>query len=73
MSVSRRRLFGLLAGAAAAPMVKAAGPDLWLDGVPIYYDRFSDISYRGVHTLIPKLFWVANNGHVEHWPGPEGA
>lgn len=39
MSVSRRGLFGLLAGAAAAPLLKAAAPDLWLRGVPVYYGR----------------------------------
>lgn len=41
--MSRRRLFGLMAGAAAAPVVKAAAP-LTFQGVPIEFD--ASVSYE---------------------------
>lgn len=52
--VSRRGLFGLLAGAAAAPMMKAAVPDLMLGGTPIFYDW----------KLIPLDPWNEIRGYV---------
>jgi hypothetical protein len=69
-AVSRRTLFGLLAGAVVAPMVKA---DLMLGVTPIYYDRFSGLAYSGIETLLPRAvtYWEDINGKFRFWPEPE--
>ncbi len=63
--LSRRRLFGLLAGVAAAPMLKGAEP-LMHQGVELHYDTFEwpEVS---VHQF-QRVWYAANDGLVRFTP-----